>query len=148
MYPIGNNGYHLISSNGHPITNGTHWMTVLRIHGYKILLGLGTIFILMQFVVNFTSFHHHFKKLTDFKQDAINNSFLDIAKKWESQDLEVKRIMLSKDYLTKNDELVMNINNRAKNESSQELCPLVPPKLGELFARKFVETNVHSQLAA
>lgn len=111
-------------------------MALFRIHGYKMMVGLGTIFILMQFIVNFSSFHHHFKRLTDYNQVPSNTSFLEIAKKWESQDLEVKRIMLSKDYLTKSDESgVSLINNPANNESSQDLCPLLPPKLGNNHIR-------------
>ena len=120
-----------------PINHNTilgHWMATFRVHGYKMIIVLGMVFILMQFIVNFSSFHHHFKRLTNYpNQGSSNISFLDIARKWESQDLEVKRNMLSKDYLIKPEEgsTFVNRTNPATNESSQELCPLIPPKLGE-----------------
>lgn len=123
----------IINMNNPMNSYGGHWMALFRLHGYKMMVALGTIFILMQFIVNFSSFHHHFKRITDYNNQASSNtSFLAIAKKWESQDLEVKRIMLSKDYLTKSDELGISLNPPANNESSQDLCPLLPPKLGNV----------------
>ena len=112
-----------------------HWMATIRIHGYKMIIVLGMVFILMQFILNFSSFHHHFKRLTNYpNQGSTNTSFLEIARKWESQDLEIKRTMLSKDYLSRPEEsgsTFVNKSSPATNESSQELCPLIPPKLGE-----------------
>lgn len=116
-----------------PVNHNTilgHWMATIRIHGYKMIIVLGMVFILMQFILNFSSFHHHLRRMTDYQKK--NTSFLEIARKWESQDLEMKRTMLSKDYLIREEgSSFINRTSPAMNESSQELCPLIPPKLGE-----------------
>jgi len=124
----------------HPPISGRHFAFPF---GFKVIALIVLLFVSMQFVLNFSSYQHHFhtSMLGDSYDSAVpfrdGRKALSAASYFNLEDLEQKRLQQQQQSMSKCDNcdssniLYSSLDSNSSQSSTNDLpiCPLIPPKL-------------------